>query len=175
MDLWFGFHVGFHVLLWKTLLARFAGRVTSPGSWNLGWRVLMLVLRWDGSRSYGVYTVFDSPRVLFISAGLEARFQRAVLPALASGGRVTSELQEMFKPCSRERSARAPRASFKLSEFRHRPQAAGPIRASVWGGSPAHVQAFWGGIYVIRYSIHSMEDTNLQILYACLVTHDAKA
>ncbi len=32
-----------------------------------------------------------------------------------------------------------------------------------------------GGIYVVRHSSHSVEDTNLQILYACLVTHDAKA
>ncbi len=51
-------------------------RVTSPGSWNLGFNgfsfsffsdCLMLILRWDGSvvtllvrRRYGVYTVFDS-------------------------------------------------------------------------------------------------------------------
>ncbi len=75
----------------------------------------------------------------------------------------------MFK---RER-ARALARRFKLSVFGHRPQAAGPIRASVRGG--AHVQAFWGGIYVIRHSIHSVEDTNLQVLYAYLVTHDAKA
>ncbi len=74
--------------------------------------------------------------MLFVSAGLEARFQRAVLPALAS----EEELQASFKRCSshvqeRER-ARALARHFKLSEFGHRPQAAGPIRASVRGGAP---------------------------------------
>ncbi len=41
----------------------------------------------------------------------------------------------MFKPCSRAR-ARALARRFKLSGFGHRPQAAGPIRASVRGGAP---------------------------------------
>ncbi len=60
----------------------------------------------------------------------------------ASTRKVTSAVQEMFKsvkPCSRdvqERGARALARRFKLSEFRHRPQAAGPIRASVRGGAP---------------------------------------
>ncbi len=42
------------------------------------------------------------------------------------------------KRVARERreSARALARRFKLSEFRHRPQAAGPIRASVRGGAP---------------------------------------
>ncbi len=83
------------------------------------------------------------------------------------GERVSFEQEESYK----RESARTPRC-FKLSVFGHRPQAAGPISVRM-GRSPAHVQAFWGGIYVIRHSIHSMEDTNLQILYACLVTHDA--
>ncbi len=52
----------------------------------------------------------------------------------------SSEIQEMFKPCSREsrerERARALARRFKLSKFRHRPQAAGPIRASVRGGAP---------------------------------------
>ncbi len=60
---WFGFHV----LLWKTLLARFAVAWRHRGVLgNLG-DCLMLVLRWDGSivtllvrRRYGVYTVFDT-------------------------------------------------------------------------------------------------------------------
>ncbi len=72
--------------------------------------------------------------MLFVSAGLGARFQRAVLPALAS----EEELQEMFKPCSRESGerARALARRFKLSVFGHPPKAAGPIRASVRGGAP---------------------------------------
>ncbi len=77
--------------------------------------------------------------MLFVSAGLEARFQRAVLPALAS----EEELQASFKRCSshvqesqeRER-ARALARRFKPSGFGHRPQAAGPIRASVRSGAP---------------------------------------
>ncbi len=55
------------------------------------------------------------------------------------------------------------------------PRAACRIRLSLWGGAPPHVQASGGGIYVVRHSSHSVEDTNLQILYACLVTNDAKA
>ncbi len=38
--------------------------------------------------------------------------------------------------CEREESARTLARRFKLSEFSHRPQAAGPIRASVRGGAP---------------------------------------
>ncbi len=80
----------------------------------------------------------------------------------------------MFKPCSRERE-RAPSALFLNCpglDIAHRRLVQSVRR---YGRSPAHVQAFWGGIYVIRHSIHSVEDTNLQVLYAYLVTHDAKA
>ncbi len=80
--------------------------------------------------------------MLFVSAGLEARFQRAVLPALASEEELQASFKR-FKRCSshvqesqeRER-ARALARRFKLSGFGHRPQAAGPIRASVRGGAP---------------------------------------
>ncbi len=53
-------------------------------------------------------------------------------------GRVTSELQGMFKPCSRESRERERGLArrFKLSVFGHPPKAAGPIRASVRGGAP---------------------------------------
>ncbi len=57
--------------------------------------------------------------MLFVSAGLKARFQRAVLPALAS----EEELQARFK-------------RFKRESAHTRPQAAGLIRASVRGGAP---------------------------------------
>ncbi len=70
-------------------------------------------------------------RVLFVSAGLKARFQQAVLPALASELREQEELQARFK----RESAHTARC-FKLSGFGHRPQAAGPIRASVRGRAP---------------------------------------
>ncbi len=75
----------------------------------------------------------------------------------------------MFK---RER-AHALARRFKLSETS--PTGGWSNQSVGTGRSPAHVQAFWGGIYVIRHSIHSVEDTNLQVLYAYLVTHDAKA
>ncbi len=60
------------------------------------------------------------------------------VPAGRPYKRVTSELQEMFKPCSREsrERARALARRFKLSVFGHPPKAAGPIRASVRGGAP---------------------------------------
>ncbi len=85
----------------------------------------------------------------------------------------------MFKPCSRESRESEERVlrlarCFKQSNFRHRPQAAGPIRASVRGGAPP-ARLSGVDVHVIQYFIHSVEGTNLQILYACLVTHDAKA
>ncbi len=77
--------------------------------------------------------------------GFKVRVQRAGLQvSLARVGgrscefRSTRELQEMFKPCSRESRARARALArrFKLSVFGHPPKAAGPIRASVRGGAP---------------------------------------
>ncbi len=62
-----------------------------------------------------------------------------------TGARWRAQLRgvsEMFKPCSRESERQKRRESaplarrFKQSNFRHRPQAAGPIRASVRGGAP---------------------------------------
>ncbi len=73
----------------------------------------MLVLRGDGNvvtllvlRRYGVYTVFDSRVRLFVSAGLKARVQRAVLPALESEFREQEELEERFKRGGAHRMAR---------------------------------------------------------------------
>ncbi len=82
-------------------------------------------------------------------------------------GRVTSELQEMFKQCSREsrERARALARRFKLSVFGHPPKAAGPIRASVRGGAPPMSKLSGVDVHVIQYFIHSVEDTNLQIIY----------
>ncbi len=67
--------------------------------------------------------------------------RRALEGAVAKAGSVASRSSREFrdsrefKPCSRER-ARALARRFKLSGFGHRPQAAGPIRASVRGGAP---------------------------------------
>ncbi len=72
--------------------------------------------------------------------GSEVSVQRtgALEGAVAKTGSVASRSYREFKrvkPCSRE-SACALARRFKLSEFGHRPQAAGPIRASVRGGAP---------------------------------------
>ncbi len=88
--------------------------------------------------------------------------------------RASRDVQAMFKRVKRERE-RGRASSFKLSVFGHRPQAAGPIRASVRGGAPPMSKLSGVDVHVIQYFINSVEDTNLQILYACLVTHDAKA
>ncbi len=73
--------------------------------------------------------------MLFISAGLGARFQRAVLPALASEEELPASFKRVKRRCSRER-ARTQRVVLNCPVFGHRPQAAGPIRASVRGGAP---------------------------------------
>ncbi len=86
------------------------------------------------------------------------------------GERVSFEQEVSYK-----RESGDSRVVFKLSVFGHRPQAAGPIRASVLGGAPPMSKLSGVDVHVIQYFIHSVEDTNLQILYACLVTHDAKA
>ncbi len=108
-------------------------RVTSPGSWNL-WYCLMLVLRWDGSvvtllvlQCCGVYTVFDS-RVCYLS--------QPVLGRGSSGPSIRRwRARKSSKRASRE-SRRGRARRFKLSGFGPRPQAAGPIRASVRDGAP---------------------------------------
>ncbi len=110
--------------------------------------------------------------------------RRALEGAVAKAGSVASrssrefrdsrDVQAMFKSFKRERE-RGRASSFKLSVFGHRPQAAGPIKASVRGGAPPMSKLSGVDVHVIQYFIHSVEDTNLQILYACLVTHDAKA
>ncbi len=64
--------------------------------------------------------------------------RRALEGAVAKAGsefrstREVRESQERFK----KRRERGRASSFELSGFEHRPQAAGPIRVSVWGGAP---------------------------------------
>ncbi len=97
-----------------------------------------------------------------------------------TGARWRAQLRgvsEMFKPCSRESEEKA-FCDWRVvlnSPTWPCPRAACRIRLSVWGGAPPMSRLSGGGIYVVRHSSHSVEDTNLQILYACLVTHDAKA
>ncbi len=170
--------MGFHALLWEPL-SRFArgfprvalGKlcwlasqlrdVTEEPCWNHGVD-LMLVLHWDGSvvtllvlRRYGVYTVFDS-RVRYLSQPVLRRW-RASFESRKSYKRANCTLARCFK-----------QSDLAL------PTGGWSNQSVCMGRSPAHVQAFWGGIHVIQYFIHSVEDTNLQILYICLVTHDAK-
>ncbi len=122
--LWFRFHVSFHVLLWKTLLACFAVAWRHRGVEFVAPSVLRL---WHGLR-------------LLPMVGSEVSVQRtgARWRAQLRGVPESSEIQEMFKPFSREsrERLRALARRFKLSKFRHRPQAAGPIRAPVRGGAP---------------------------------------
>ncbi len=65
--------------------------------------------------------------------------RRALESAVAKTGSVASRSYREFKrvkPCSRESESVRQARCFKLSGFRYRPQAAGPIRASVRGGAP---------------------------------------
>ncbi len=64
--------------------------------------------------------------------------RRALEGAVAKMGSVASTSSTEFKRVKREERerARALARRFKLSAFGHRPQAAGPIRASVRGGAP---------------------------------------
>ncbi len=45
------------------------------------------------------------------------------------------------------------------------PRAACRIRLSVWGGAPPMSRLSGVDVQVIQYFIHSVEDTNLQIIY----------
>ncbi len=54
---------------------------------------------------------------------------------------------------------------FKTVRFGHCPQVAGRIRVSVWGGAPPMSRLSGVDVQVIQYFIHSVEDTNLQIVY----------
>ncbi len=124
-------HVGFHACSGKTLLR------DVTGSWNLG-DYLMLVLRWDGSvvtllvlRRYGIYTVFDS-RVCYLSQPVLRRDSNG--PSFRRW-RASFESRKSYKRGSRER-AHTQRVVLNCPVFGHRPQAAGPIRASVRGGAP---------------------------------------
>ncbi len=138
--LWFRFHVSFHVLLWKTLLACFAV------AWrHRGVEISEIVWCWFCVEMVASLRCWFCDIMAFTQSLIHAcviclsRFWGEIPAGRPSGvgerGRVTSELQEMFKPCSRER-ARALAHRFKLSGFGPRPQAAGPIRASVRGGAP---------------------------------------
>ncbi len=72
------------------------------------------------------------------------------------------QIFKRVKPCSREsrERARALARRFKLSGFGHRPQAAGPIRASVRGGAPpmsrlSGVEFTWSDIPFIPWEIQT--------------------
>ncbi len=102
-------------------------RVTSPGK-------LSSPLKSLSSLFCGVTALARSWTSL---VGFVVRVQRAGFQvSLARVGarryefRSTRELQE------REERERALARRFKLFGFGHRPQAAGPIRVSVWGGAP---------------------------------------
>ncbi len=104
--------------------------------------------------------------------GVEARVQ---VRARAGRERVKSEeapekLRALFKRCSRESSHVEKR---ELCDWRvvfnsptwPCPRAACRIRLSVWGGVPPMSRLSGVDVQVIQYFIHSVEDTNLQIIY----------
>ncbi len=86
-----------------------------------------------------------------------------------SGKHSFEEFQRVqrFKRCSRgqERERAHGHVVFNCPVFGHRPQVAGPIRASVRGGAPPMSKLSGVDVHVIQYFIHSVEDTNLQIIY----------
>ncbi len=93
--------------------------------------------------------------------------------------RDVQERQAMFEGCSRESESQE-KSVLRLARcFKQSNLAlpAGGLSNPIvrMGRSPPMSRLSGGGIYVVRHSSHSVEDTNLQILYACLVTHDAKA
>ncbi len=90
------------------------------------------VLCWDGPRvmllvlwCYGVYKVFDSP-----SLSQPVLRRESSGPSGSSLRALESELREQ-----EERESADAAHLLKLSDFGHRPQAAGRIRVSVWGGA----------------------------------------
>ncbi len=112
--------------------------VTSPGAVLESRSYLMLVLRCD-----------ESVVTLLV---LKARVQRTVRVVLARiGERVARTGRESR---STRESERGRGSSFKLSDFGHRPQAAGRIRVSVWGGAPhmSMVSDDFGLHYLIFHS-----------------------
>ncbi len=103
----------------------------------------------------------------------ESPADRRALEGAAS--RSFRDVQAMFKRVRESEKERAHSRVVLNSPTWPCPRAACRIRLFVWGGAPPMSRLSGGGIYVVRHSSHSVEDTNLQILYACLVTHDAKA
>ncbi len=117
--LWFRFHVGFHVLLWKTLLACFAV------AWrHRGVEISDIVWCWFCNVAAFTQSLIHACVICLSRSWGEVPAGRP--SGFGERGRVPSELQE-----SQERERRALARRFKLSGFGPRPQAAGPIRASV--------------------------------------------
>ncbi len=85
----------------------------------------------------------------------------------ARTGREFSGVQESFKGCSRDVQERAFcdwRVVFNSPTWPC-PRAACRIRLSVWGGAPPMSRLSGVDVQVIQYFIHSVEDTNLPIIY----------
>ncbi len=136
--LWFGFHVGFHALLWENSADSLGFRVTSPGS-RVGITGLILGLRWDESvvtllvpRCYGFGMVLDFIDGWFSRRESSGPASRSALRALEGEAREFRSTRRAF-----QEGGRAHRhVVLNCPVFGHRPQAAGPIRASVRGGAP---------------------------------------
>ncbi len=128
---WFGFHA----LLWKTLLARFAV------AWrHRGVEISEIVWCWFCVEMVASLRCWFCDITAFTQSLIHVCYlSQPVLRWDSSGPSfrrwwASFELQARFKRVKRERAHTA--RCFKLSGFGHRPQAAGPIRASVRGGAP---------------------------------------
>ncbi len=132
-------HVGFHALLWENSAAwHHRGAVLQSR------RLFDARSAWRWKRRYAagsatlrhLHSLWFT-RVLFVSAGLKARVQRAVLPALESELR---EQEELVSRGSRER-ARTLARRFKQSDLAL-PIGGWSNQSVGMGRSPTHVQAF---------------------------------
>ncbi len=84
---------------------------------------------------YGFGTVLDSLRWL-VPRWASSGPARVGGRSCENGKRSFDEFHRVQKSQERRARARALARRFKLFAFGHRPQAAGPIRVSVWGGAP---------------------------------------
>ncbi len=160
--LWFGFHVGFHVLLWKTLLARFAvawrhrGVEISEIVWCWFCVEMVASLRcWFCNVTAFTQSLIHACVVCLSRSWGEIPAGRP--SGVGERGRVTSELQEiqeMFKPCSRERESAHTRASFLTVRFWTSPTGGWSNQSVGTGRSPACTAALARHFHVTKNNFY---------------------
>ncbi len=90
----------------------------------------------------------------------------------AKTGSVASTSSTVQESQERRGRARALARRFKLSDFGHRPQVAGPIRVSVWGGAPPTSRL--AGVEFKSCDIASLLGKKLIDLYTFIIMQGAK-